>query len=37
ARFCPACGASLAARACPKCHAQTPPGAKFCSSCGSPL
>ena len=30
------CGAQLAAR-CPSCGAESPPGAKFCIECGTPL
>src|SRR5919109_5617086 len=36
ARFCHACGASLA-RACPACGAPTEPGYAFCEECGAPL
>jgi class 3 adenylate cyclase/tetratricopeptide (TPR) repeat protein len=36
ARFCAACGSSLAAK-CPVCGSQPPPGAAFCDHCGTPL
>jgi class 3 adenylate cyclase len=36
ARFCAACGRSLASR-CPTCGNQPPPGAAFCDHCGTPL
>jgi class 3 adenylate cyclase/tetratricopeptide (TPR) repeat protein len=36
ARFCAACGSSLAAR-CPACGYEPPPGAAFCDHCGTPL
>jgi class 3 adenylate cyclase/tetratricopeptide (TPR) repeat protein len=36
ARFCSACGNSLAAR-CPACGYEPPPGAAFCDHCGTPL
>jgi membrane protease subunit (stomatin/prohibitin family) len=39
ARFCAACGASLAPQAatCPTCHTANSAGARFCSSCGAAL
>jgi membrane protease subunit (stomatin/prohibitin family) len=39
AKFCPNCGAQLAAPApiCSKCGTQNAPGAKFCANCGTPL
>jgi class 3 adenylate cyclase len=36
ARFCIACGASLALR-CPSCGNELPTGARFCDGCGSPV
>ena len=36
ARFCAACGSSLAAK-CPACGSAPPPGAAFCDHCGTPL
>jgi class 3 adenylate cyclase len=36
ARFCNACGASLAPR-CQACGADNTPGARFCDGCGAPL
>jgi class 3 adenylate cyclase/tetratricopeptide (TPR) repeat protein len=36
ARFCAACGSSLAAR-CPACGYEPPRGAAFCDHCGTPL
>jgi class 3 adenylate cyclase len=36
ARFCAACGSSLASK-CPACGSQPPPGAAFCDHCGTPL
>jgi class 3 adenylate cyclase/tetratricopeptide (TPR) repeat protein len=36
ARFCAACGSSLAAR-CPACGYEPPLGAAFCDHCGTPL
>jgi class 3 adenylate cyclase len=36
ARFCSACGSSLAAR-CPACGYEPPSGAAFCDHCGTPL
>src|SRR5262245_55473084 len=36
ARFCAACGSSLAAK-CPVCGSQPPLGAAFCDHCGTPL
>jgi class 3 adenylate cyclase len=36
ARFCAACGSSLAAR-CPTCGYEPPLGAAFCDHCGTPL
>ena len=36
AKFCPECGAKLAA-VCPKCGAEVKPGAKFCPECGNKL
>src|SRR5262249_37990306 len=36
ARFCAACGSSLAAK-CPTCRSQHPLGAAFCDHCGTPL
>ncbi len=37
AKFCPNCGASLAAGFCTQCGAALPPGAKFCPQCGAPV
>lgn len=37
AKFCSACGASLALEKCLKCQAANAPDAKFCSACGAPL
>jgi len=34
--FCRQCGAGLAPRNCPSCQAQVPPGARFCTKCGTP-
>ena len=36
ARFCAACGSSLAVR-CPACGYEPPLGAAFCDHCGTPL
>jgi class 3 adenylate cyclase len=36
ARFCAACGSSLAPK-CPACGRQPPPEARFCDHCGTPL
>src|SRR5688572_3259903 len=36
ARFCEACGSSLAPR-CPACAAEARPGARFCDACGHRL
>jgi hypothetical protein len=36
ARFCAACGSSLAPK-CPACGRQPPPGAAFCDQCGTPV
>src|SRR5919108_3032414 len=36
ARFCAACGSSLALK-CPACGSPPPPGAAFCDHCGTPL
>jgi hypothetical protein len=36
ARFCAACGRSLASK-CPACGSEPPPGAAFCDHCGTPL
>src|SRR5919108_1813514 len=36
ARFCAACGSSLAPK-CPACGRQPPPGAVFCDHCGTPV
>ncbi|GAB4245924.1 MAG: SPFH domain-containing protein [Thermoleophilia bacterium] len=37
-RFCPSCGANLAATVtCPQCGAQLPVGSKFCMNCGRQL
>jgi len=35
-KFCHQCGASLSPRNCPSCQAQVPPGARFCTKCGTP-
>jgi hypothetical protein len=34
--FCQKCGAALTARNCPSCQAPVPPGARFCTKCGTP-
>jgi len=34
--FCKQCGAPLAPRSCPSCQAAIPPGARFCTKCGTP-
>jgi class 3 adenylate cyclase len=36
ARFCNACGATLAT-ACPACQRDNPPGSRFCNACGQQL
>jgi class 3 adenylate cyclase len=36
ARFCAACGSSVASQ-CPACGSAPPPGAVFCDHCGTPL
>ncbi len=35
AKFCPECGAKLAAVHCAECGAEVKPGAKFCAECGT--
>lgn len=37
ARYCKACGISLASRRCEHCGDSAPPDARFCDSCGEPL
>ena len=34
--FCRQCGAALTQRNCPSCQAPVPPGARFCTKCGTP-
>jgi len=34
--FCQKCGAALTARNCLSCQAPVPPGARFCTKCGTP-
>lgn len=35
--YCPGCGAHLKPDPCPECGATPPPGARFCTGCGTPL
>lgn len=35
--FCRECGTALSARTCPSCQASVPPGARFCTKCGTPI
>ncbi len=38
AKFCPACGANLAAViTCTHCNTRVPPGTKFCLNCGEAI
>lgn len=34
-RFCPSCGAQLRSSSCTECGAELPPGARFCTRCGT--